>query len=255
MSRRTTNNNAREAAIMERAKNDPDVRKQLTELNENEPDLVQSFTRHVRQKYSEAKWNSFTKEQKGELITKAIVANRIQMRRTGGKRKKRRTQKKKITQRYVPKRLTRKDRKKQIRELKKSRKQYKKGNYYTRKKVKSFTSKKSKHITKAEKMYKIHSLKPSRNLAKKTGCSLSSLNQIIKKGQGAYFSSGSRPNQTGHSWAYARLASSITGGKSAAVDFKILENGCGKNSKALKLAKKSRKRHGNGRRRVTKTQM
>ena len=50
MSRRTTNNNAREAAIMERAKNDPDVRKQLTELNENEPDLVQSFTRHVRQK-------------------------------------------------------------------------------------------------------------------------------------------------------------------------------------------------------------
>ena len=255
MSRRTTNNNAREAAIMERAKNDPDVRKQLTELNENEPDLVQSFTRHVRQKYSEAKWNSFTKEQKGELVTKAIVANRIPMRRTGGKNKKRRTQKKKITQRYVPKRLTRKDRKKQIRELKKSRKQYKKGNYYTRKKVKSFTSKKSKHITKAEKMYKIRSLKPSRNLAKKTGCSLSSLNQIIKKGQGAYFSSGSRPNQTGHSWAYARLASSITGGKSAAVDFKILESGCGKNSKALKLAKKSRKRHGNGRRRVAKTHM
>lgn len=254
MSRRTTNN-AREKQLIERASNDPDVRKQLVKISEEDPDLVKSFTRHVRQKYNEVIWNSFTKEEKADLVTKAIIANRIPMHRTGGKTKKRRTQKKKITQRYVPKRLTRKDRKKQIRELKKSRKQYKKGKYYTRKKVKSYTSKKSKHITKAEKMYKIRSLKPSRNLAKKTGCTLSSLNQIIKKGQGAYYSSGSRPNQTGHSWAYARLASSITGGKSAAVDFKILESGCGKNSKALKLAKKSRKRHGNGRRKVVKTHM
>ena len=41
----------------------------------------------------------------------------------------------------------------------------------------------------------------------------------MKKGQGAYYSSGSRPNQSAHSWGYARLASAITGGKSAAVDF------------------------------------
>jgi len=36
--------------------------------------------------------------------------------------------------------------------------------------------------------------------------------QIVKKGKGAYYSSGSRPNQIPHSWGYTRLASAITGG-------------------------------------------
>ena len=60
-------------------------------------------------------------------------------------------------------------------------------------------------------------------MANKTGCQLSALKQIVKKGEGAYYSSGSRPNQTPQSWGLARLASSLTGGKSAAVDFNILE--------------------------------
>lgn len=84
-------------------------------------------------------------------------------------------------------------------------------------------------------------------------CSKDALNAIVKKGQGAYFSSGSRPNQTGHSWGIARLASAITGGKAAAVDYNILEKGCNKNSKALKMAKKSRKKHGFGKRKTRKT--
>lgn len=159
----------------------------------------------------------------------------------------------KIARKYVPKRLTKKDKTKQGKELKKSRRQYKKKKYYTRKKVKSYTSKKSKHIVKAEKIYKVKNVKPSKELASKTGCSIKSLNQIVKKGQGAYFSSGSRPNQTGHSWGYARLASAITGGKSAAVDFSILESGCKSTSKALKLAKQSKKKHGRGTRKVAKT--
>ena len=50
------------------------------------------------------------------------------------------------------------------------------------------------------------------------------LKKKFQKGQGAYFSSGSRPNQTGHSWGYARMASAITGGKAAAIDYHILEN-------------------------------
>ena len=41
------------------------------------------------------------------------------------------------------------------------------------------------------------------------------------------------------SWGYARLASSITGGKASAVDFNILQQYCKPNSKALKLAKKN----------------
>ena len=78
------------------------------------------------------------------------------------------------------------------------------------------------------------------------------LRQIVKKGQGAYYSSGSRPNQSGHSWGRARLASSITGGKAAAVDFHILEKTCKKGSKALKLAKKVK---GKGTRRVKKVKI
>ena len=45
--------------------------------------------------------------------------------------------------------------------------------------------------------------------------------QIIKKGMGAYFSSGSRPNQSPMSWALARLASVIMNGGARKVDKKI----------------------------------
>jgi hypothetical protein len=42
--------------------------------------------------------------------------------------------------------------------------------------------------------------------------------QIIMKGKGAYYSSGSRPNQTPFSWGYGRLASVIMGGPSRKLD-------------------------------------
>lgn len=160
-----------------------------------------------------------------------------------------------VPKRYVPKMLTRKDRKRQKKMLRKSRKLYKRKKYYTRKKLKSFKSKTSPHILKARKMYKMKSIKPSRKLAKKTKCTMKALKKIVEKGQGAYFSSGSRPNQTGHSWGIARLASSITGGKAASVDYKVLEKGCKKSSKALKLAKKSRKKYKKGMRRVKSTKI
>jgi len=153
---------------------------------------------------------------------------------------------------YIPNFLLKKDKIKQKKQLRKSRKAYKKGIYIHRKLLKSYTSKKSKHILNAEKIYNIKTLKVDKNLSKKTGCSLNSLNQIVKKGQGAYYSSGSRPNQTAHSWGIARLASSITSGKAAAIDYNILEKGCNKNSKALKLAKLARKKHGYGTRKVKK---
>ena len=41
---------------------------------------------------------------------------------------------------------------------------------------------------------------------------------IIRKGKGAYMTSGSRPNQTPTSWALARLASVLTGGNALKVD-------------------------------------
>lgn len=160
--------------------------------------------------------------------------------------------KRSIPRKYVPKRLSKKDKKKQLKEIQKSRKAYKNRQYHTRKKVKSFQSKKSGHILNAERIYKVKNVKPGKELAKKTGCSIGALQKIVKKGQGAYFSSGSRPNQSAHSWGYARLASSITGGKSAAVDFKILNEGCKKTAKAYKLALNSKKKHGYGTRKVSK---
>tara|TARA_B110000261_G_C13066573_1_gene350368 strand:+ start:536 stop:1027 length:492 start_codon:yes stop_codon:yes gene_type:complete len=148
--------------------------------------------------------------------------------------------KKKVPMIYIPTNLSTRDKIKQSTMLKKSIKQYKKGKFYTRKKVNSFKSKLSPHIVKARKIYNIYSIIPSDTLAKKTGCSIVSLKKIVKKGQGAYFSSGSRPNQTAKSWGYARLASSITGGKASLVDYNILNNGCNSKSKAIILSKKAR---------------
>ena len=148
---------------------------------------------------------------------------------------------KKYAKKYVPKYLSNKNKKQQAKEIEKSKKNYKKGKYYTRKKFKSYQHVKSPHIKKAIKIYDIENMKINKSLSKKTGCSMKALKQIYKKGQGAYYSSGSRPNQTADSWAYARVASSITGGKSSKVDYHILKDGCGVKSKALKLAKKNLK--------------
>ena len=161
----------------------------------------------------------------------------------------------KINLRYLQKKLTRKDKSKQTKMLLKSRRLYKKGIYYTRKMVPSFHSKKSQHILKAEKIYKVDKIGATNEVARETKCSKQALSQIIRKGEGAYYSSGSRPNQTAQSWGIARLASSITGGKAAAVDYSILEKGCKPNSKALTLAKKARIKYGHGTRRVPKVNM
>jgi hypothetical protein len=157
-----------------------------------------------------------------------------------------------INLRYLPKNLTRKDKGVQAKMLIKSRRLYKKGKFYTRKAIPSFKSKKSPHILKAMKIYNVDKIGATNELAKATGCSKSALAKIINKGQGAYYSSGSRPNQTSQSWGLARLASSITAGKAAAVDYNILEEGCKKNSKALTMAKKAKRKHGHGTRKVPK---
>ena len=148
--------------------------------------------------------------------------------------------------RYVPKILTKKDKKKQVKMLIKSKKLYKNKKYYTRKKLSSYKNKKSNHILNARRIYNIQTITPNKELAQKTGCTLKTLNKIVKKGEGAYYSSGSRPNQTPKSWGLARLASSITSGKAAAVDYDILKKGCNHNKKAFILANKSKKKYNYG---------
>ena len=155
--------------------------------------------------------------------------------------------------RYVPKKLTRKDKQKQVKMLIKSKKLYKTRKYYTRKNIPSYKNVKSNHIANARKIYNIQNMTPNRDLSLKTGCKISALNQIVKKGEGAYYSSGSRPNQTPQSWGLARLASSLTAGKSAAVDYNILEKGCNHKKKAFILANKSRKMYKYGHSKTHKT--
>jgi DNA invertase Pin-like site-specific DNA recombinase len=157
-----------------------------------------------------------------------------------------------VNLRYLPRALTNKDKQKQYAFLQKSRKMYKKGLFYTRPHVASFKSKPSKHVAAAQKLYKVDKIGATNELAKATGCSKDALQKIINKGEGAYYSSGSRPNQTAQSWGIARLASALTSGKAGAVDYNILAKGCKKGSLGIKMANKSRKIHGYGKRRVPK---
>lgn len=119
---------------------------------------------------------------------------------------------KKIPPQYVPKTLTKEDAKKQIKSIKEGK---------PRPKVKSFKSKRSSFVERFEKRYgyKISNLtRISKEIISKKG-----IDEILKKGVGAYYSSGSRPNQTARSWSLARLASVIMGGAARKVDKDIWE--------------------------------
>ena len=71
--------------------------------------------------------------------------------------------------RYAPKNLTRSDRTQQ---LAKSRRMYKRNKYYTRKRIVSFKSRKSSHLSRARKLYGVDKIVPSEELAAATGCSV-----------------------------------------------------------------------------------
>lgn len=83
----------------------------------------------------------------------------------------------------------------------------------------SFKEQRSQWIIKFEKKYNQKITDKSwihKNIITNTG-----QNKILSKGRGAYYSSGSRPNQTHDSWAYARLASVIMNGPARKYDMKI----------------------------------
>lgn len=146
-----------------------------------------------------------------------------------------------VPEKYAPPtHLSKRDQRTQLRMLASSKQAYKQQRYVTRKQLPSFRNRPSNHVIRARKIYHIEHITPSAPLARATGCSKSALQQIVKKGEGAYYSSGSRPNQTAQSWGLARLASAITSGKAAAVDFDILKRGCHPTKKAFVLAQKAK---------------
>ncbi len=117
-----------------------------------------------------------------------------------------------MNKKYVPKSLSKKDKEKQVKSIK---------NKTIRPKLKSFKSKRSSHTIAFEKKYgvKITNVKwIAKNLLRKKGIDL-----VLSKGRGAYFSSGSRPNQTPSSWAYARLASVLLKRKAYKIDKSIVD--------------------------------
>lgn len=106
--------------------------------------------------------------------------------------------------RYFPGTLTKSDLSKQTHSIK---------NQTNRPILLSFTTKRSPWVQKFENKYgtKITDLEfINKHILKKKG-----IKQILDKGRAAYYTSGSRPNQTQHSWAYARLAAVIMGGVKA----------------------------------------
>ena len=119
-------------------------------------------------------------------------------------------------------RLSRKDKKRQLRNLKRSRRAYTRGKYINRPKLKSYKSKKSNWVTKFEKKYG-KDVKTYTEIEEKTGIPKKALMEVVKKGKGAYYSSGSRPNQTASSWGKARMYSFIMGGPTRKVDNHIIK--------------------------------
>tara|TARA_Y100001958_G_C21233997_1_gene560117 strand:- start:1335 stop:1748 length:414 start_codon:yes stop_codon:yes gene_type:complete len=127
----------------------------------------------------------------------------------------------KIPKKYTAN-LSRKDKKKQIRSIKKAQRSYRKRKkeYIDRPKLKSYRSKKSSWVKKFEKKYG-ENVKSLKQISKATGIPVKALQKVIKKGKGAYYSSGSRPNQTASSWGKARMYSFIMGGPARKVDMHI----------------------------------
>lgn len=126
----------------------------------------------------------------------------------------------KINRKYVPKSLSIPDLRKQIRSIKKGE---------PRPKTKT-PSRRSKWTTKAHKYFgegntskSDMATKLSRGNATRKRRLKEAFDQIYDKGQQAYRTSGSRPNQTPQSWGQARVFSVLFGGPSRKVDEAIVK--------------------------------
>lgn len=98
----------------------------------------------------------------------------------------------------------------------KSQKEYEKeGIVEARPRVSDAPTPRSGHVARFEKRY---GFKITDKAKVKREFPDTDIEKIISKGIGAYGSSGSRPNVTPHQWAFARLASVLTGGSALKVD-------------------------------------
>lgn len=122
---------------------------------------------------------------------------------------------------YVPKNLSKSQKTKQRKILKERKTKAKKG-IYVEKKLNKKPTKESTYTTRFKNKYKLNSYSLS-SIAKATKIPLKALQEVKKKGMGAYYSAGSRPNTTATQWAMARVYSYILGGGARKVDKAITE--------------------------------
>ena len=113
-----------------------------------------------------------------------------------------------IPKRYIPDTLSKADRQKQIKSI------FEKTN---RPKV-VVKKRKSKWTIAFDKEYgkeidKLKGGRSKRNIAKVSGVPFKAIDEVYKKAEGAFYSSGSRPNQSATSWALGRTYAYIMGGK------------------------------------------
>jgi len=129
---------------------------------------------------------------------------------------------------YIPDTLSKKDKVKQKKQLDKSVRDYKKGILSQRDKLKSFKSKPSGYVNQVKSILKLpmnlNKIADKLTKTEKREKELKKgLEKVLEKGKAAYFSSGSRPNQTPFSWGKARVASVLVGGPSRRIDKDIVK--------------------------------
>ena len=111
-----------------------------------------------------------------------------------------------IPKKYLPPTLKGKDRQAQIKSIFESK---------DRPKVKA-KGRKSTYTAKFDREYGetldfMDGKRSKKNIAKITGIPFKAIDEVYKKGEGAYYSSGSRPGVTAHQWAMGRVKSFVTG--------------------------------------------
>ena len=112
----------------------------------------------------------------------------------------------KVPRRYIPDSLTKSQREKQIKSIFEGKDRPK---LDTKKRKSSYTIDFNKRY--GDRLEKMKGGKSVKNIAKVVGLPEKALKEVFEKGEGAYYSAGSRPNQTASSWAYGRLYSYILG--------------------------------------------
>jgi hypothetical protein len=110
--------NKRMSQLIQRAKNDPAVHKQLIDVMEEDPELIKAFSKHTEAIYG-TKWHTMSSSDKSKLIKSEMEKNRIPRKKGGRKTKKaRKTKRSYFRTQYARKTKRRNNRKKSTRKRK-----------------------------------------------------------------------------------------------------------------------------------------